>query len=95
MNAFLQSLGDYLPSGNLLSGRTAALPRELLGPVEYSARKQRALMTRWSSVLHSKDLPFPWGLLIANPPGPPRRSALSGSSYNLSPSDYLSSEIYC
>jgi hypothetical protein len=62
MNAFLQSLGDYLPSGNLLSGRTAALPRELLGPVEYSARKQRALMTRWSSVLHSKDLPFPLGL---------------------------------
>jgi hypothetical protein len=30
-------------------------------PVEYSARKQRALMTRWSFVLHSKDLPFPVG----------------------------------
>lgn len=27
-------------------------------------------MTRWSFVLHSKDLLFPWGPMICNPPGP-------------------------
>ena len=25
-------------------------------------------MTRWNSVLHSKDLPFHWGALIYDPP---------------------------
>ncbi len=40
-------------------------------------------MTRWSFVLHSKDLLFPWGPSDLQSTWPLRPAALSGSTYNL------------
>src|SRR3989337_1069201 len=70
MNAFCSRRATILPSGNLLRRSDSSSSARNSWSERVLAREQRALLTRWSSVLHSKTS-LPLGApLICNPLGP-------------------------